>query len=91
MGCRVGNTVLDIIEEDNLLEKCTKTGEYMKTKADQLMADVTGIPGVAAGDPVTLLGGGIGYTEYAAWAGTNRNECLTILSQRPQRVYREGS
>ena len=39
MGCRVGNTVLDIIEEDHLLEKCTATGEYIKTKADKLMAD----------------------------------------------------
>ena len=39
MGCRVGNTVLDIIEEDNLLEKCTKTGEYIREKADKLMED----------------------------------------------------
>lgn len=37
MGCRVGNTVLDIIEEDHLLENCTKTGEYLKKKADELM------------------------------------------------------
>ena len=38
MGCRVANTVLDIIEEDHLLEKCTATGEYLKKKADELMA-----------------------------------------------------
>ncbi len=31
MGCRVGNTVLDIIEEDNLLEKCTASGEYVES------------------------------------------------------------
>ena len=39
MGCRVGNTVLDIIEEDHLLEKCTATGEYMKPKLEKLMED----------------------------------------------------
>lgn len=39
LGCRVGNTVLDIIEEDHLLENCTKTGEYLKKKADELMAN----------------------------------------------------
>ena len=38
MGCRVANTVLDIIEEDHLLENCTATGEYLKKKADELMA-----------------------------------------------------
>ncbi|MGN1007840.1 MAG: aminotransferase class III-fold pyridoxal phosphate-dependent enzyme, partial [Butyricicoccus sp.] len=38
MGCRVGNTVLDIMEEDHMLETCTETGKYLKTKADALMA-----------------------------------------------------
>ena len=57
---------------------------------DQLMADVTEIPGCAVGDTATLLGGGIGLQELADRAGTNRNECLTILSRRPVRVYREG-
>lgn len=38
MGCRVANTVLDIIEEDHLLEKCAATGEYLRKKADELMA-----------------------------------------------------
>ncbi|MCI8549492.1 MAG: aspartate aminotransferase family protein [Lachnospiraceae bacterium] len=37
MGCRVGNAVLDIIEEDHLLERCTETGEYLKQKAEELM------------------------------------------------------
>ncbi len=57
---------------------------------DQLMADVTEIPECEAGDTATLLGGGISYSEMADWAGTNRNECLTILSRRPVRVYHEG-
>ena len=57
---------------------------------DQMMVDVTDIPDAAPGDEVILLGGGITYDEYADWAGTNRNECITILSKRPVRVYRQG-
>ncbi len=57
---------------------------------DQMMVDVTDIPDCAAGDTATLLGGGISYGEAADMAETNRNECLTILSRRPVRVYREG-
>ena len=57
---------------------------------DQLMADVSGIPGCAPGDTVTLLGGGISYDEFAAWARSNRNECLAALSRRPVRVYLRG-
>ena len=56
---------------------------------DQLMADVTDIPDCAIGDTAALLGGGIGYGEYADWADTNRNECLARLTRRPVRVYRE--
>ena len=57
---------------------------------DQLMVDVSRIPGCAAGDTATLLGGGIPCAEYAAWAQTNRNECLSILSRRPVRRYFQG-
>ncbi len=56
---------------------------------DQMMADVTGIEGVQAGDKVTLLGNEISYLMYASWAASNRNEMIAILSQRPQRVYLE--
>ena len=56
---------------------------------DQMMVDVTDIPGVEAGDTADLLGGGIPYDDMARWAGTNRNECLTILSRRPVRVYHQ--
>ena len=54
---------------------------------DQMMVDVTHIPGVQAGDTATLLGGGVRYDDYAEWANTNRNEAITILSRRPVRVY----
>lgn len=57
---------------------------------DQMMVDVTDIPGVEAGDTATLLGGGVSYDDMARWAGTNRNECLTILSRRPVRVYHQA-
>ena len=57
---------------------------------DQMMVDVTGIPGVCPGDTADLLGGAISYQAMADMAGTNRNECLTILSARPVRVYRRG-
>ena len=57
---------------------------------DQMMADVTDIPGVAEGDEVILLGGGIGVDEYAAVAGLNRNESLARTGRRVPRVYVDG-
>lgn len=57
---------------------------------DQMMVDVTDIPDAQVGDTVDLLGGSIPYGTYADWAATNRNECITILSRRPVRVYRSG-
>ena len=54
---------------------------------DQLTLDVTGIPGVAPGDAVTLLGEGISLPEAASWYGVNRNELIVRLSRRVQRVY----
>lgn len=58
---------------------------------DQMMVDVTDIPGVTAGDTATLLGGEIDLREYAAWGKLNRNECLALLGRRVPRVYvRDG-
>lgn len=57
---------------------------------DQMMVDVSDIPQTAPGDVATLLGDGISYGAYADWCGTNRNECISILSRRPVRVYRQG-
>ena len=56
---------------------------------DQMMADVTDIPGVCEGDEAILLGGSIGVDEYAAWAGLNRNESLARTGKRVPRVYME--
>ena len=57
---------------------------------DQMMADVTDIPGVRPGDEVTLLGGGISVEEYAAWGRLNRNEALGRLGRRVTRIYARG-
>ena len=57
---------------------------------DQMMADVTDIPGVREGDEVTLLGGGIGVNEYADLANLNRNEALARTGRRVPRVYLDG-
>ena len=54
---------------------------------DQMMVDVTDCPDAKAGDSAELMGGAISVAQVAAWLHTNRNECLTILSARPPRVY----
>ena len=56
---------------------------------DQMMVDVTDIPGVQEGDEVILLGGGIGVDEYAAVANLNRNESLARTGRRVPRIYLE--
>ena len=55
---------------------------------DQLMVDVTDVPGVCAGDEVMFLGGDIGINEYAGWGRLNRNEALGRFGRRVTRVYR---
>ena len=55
---------------------------------DQMMADVTDIPGVQPGDEVTFFGDGLSVAEYAAQAKLNRNEALARLSRRVVRIYR---
>ena len=54
---------------------------------DQMMVDVTDIPGVEPGDPVTLLGDGIALEQYSAWTGCHRNESLCRIGVRVPRVY----
>ena len=54
---------------------------------DQMTVDVTDIPGVKPGDPVTLLGDGITLEQYSAWTGAHRNEALTRIGRRVPRVY----
>ena len=59
---------------------------------DQMMADVTEIPGVQAGDQVTLLGRDgeeeITATDLAAWSGTIPYEILLSSSPRVERKFR---
>lgn len=55
---------------------------------DQMMVDVTDIPGVEAGDEVTFLGEDISINEYAGWGHLNRNEALGRIGRRVTRVYR---
>lgn len=61
---------------------------------DQLMADVTGVPGAAMGDRVTLIGrdgdDGITADEVARWEDTINYEVVCALSKRVPRVYLKG-
>ena len=54
---------------------------------DQMMVDVTDIPGVQPGQEAVLLGKGMGLTEYAALGHLNRNECTAIIGKRVPRIY----
>ena len=58
---------------------------------DQCVADVTDIPDVQEGDEVIIYGdgtdGALSVAEAAQLAGTNKNEILCRLTQRPARIY----
>jgi alanine racemase len=59
---------------------------------DIAIADVTDVPGVAAGDPAVLLGragegASISVAEYAAWAGLTEYEVTCGMSKRVPRTY----
>lgn len=57
-----------------------------RVSMDLTTLDVTDVPGVAVGDPVTLLGEGIGVDDLAERAGTNGYEVLTRLGARYLRM-----
>ncbi len=61
---------------------------------DEMMIDVTHVPGISTGDEVVLLGRQgdeeISVEEMAGWLETITYEVLTMFSQRLPRVYREG-
>lgn len=61
---------------------------------DQIVVDVTGVPGVAVGDTATLIGSDgqetILVEELAERAGTIANEILTGIGPRVERVYVES-
>jgi alanine racemase len=58
---------------------------------DAITVDVTDVPGVQLGDPVTLLGADgeqvITAEEVAAWSGTISYEVLTSIGNRVERRY----
>ncbi|MDD3921846.1 MAG: alanine racemase C-terminal domain-containing protein, partial [Eubacteriales bacterium] len=58
---------------------------------DQTMIDVTGIPDVAEGSPVVLIGTQgdetIGADELAGWAETISYEVLLAITTRVPRIY----
>lgn len=60
---------------------------------DQCVADVSEVPGVQVGDLAIIYGDGTRNTlsiqEAASLAGTNKNELLCRLTERPFRVYEE--
>lgn len=59
---------------------------------DQMMVDVTGIPGAAAGDVAVVFGDGTAHSvcEIAAAEGTINYEVLCDIGRRVQRVYVDG-
>lgn len=58
---------------------------------DQMMADVTGIPGVQAGEEAVIFGDGVAHSveEIARAEGTINYEVLCDIGRRVQRVYVE--
>lgn len=59
---------------------------------DQLMIDITDIPGVSVGDIVTLIGEDafgekISILEFSEWTETIPNEILSRIGQRVNRIY----
>ena len=57
---------------------------------DQLMIDVTDIPGVEEGEVVTFVGGNISVGEYADMGRLNRNEAWARIGRRVPRVFYEN-
>ena len=55
---------------------------------DQMLADVSHVPKVTAGDEVALIGGTISANDVAGWVGTIPWEVLTAITYRVPRVYR---
>ncbi|MCL2056082.1 MAG: alanine racemase [Oscillospiraceae bacterium] len=54
---------------------------------DQLMLDVTGIPGIEIGDAVTIAGDSLPFDELARLCGTISYETVCLVGKRVPRVY----
>ena len=59
-----------------------------RVSMDLIVVDATDAPRAEVGDPVALLGEGIGVDDLAGWAGTNGYEVLTRLGPRYRRLAR---
>jgi len=57
---------------------------------DQLMIDVTDVPGVEEGDIVTFVGGDITIEEYSDMGHFNRNEAWARIGRRVPRIFYEN-
>lgn len=57
---------------------------------DQIMVDVTDLPGVKTGSTATILGPGLDADDLAGMVGTIAHEILTGIGPRVPRVYRTG-
>jgi alanine racemase len=72
-------------------KRCAVLG---RVTMDQMMVDVSRVPGVRAGDEVVLIGRQEGEEisagELARWYGTVPWEVLTAISYRVPRIYRGG-
>jgi len=72
-------------------KRCAVLG---RVTMDQLMVNVSSVPGVRAGDEAVLIGrqgrDEISASELAAWCGTVPWEVLTNISYRVPRIYRGG-
>jgi alanine racemase len=66
-----------------------------RVSMDYVCVDVTGVPGAAVGDPVTLLGGTgdarVTAHDMARWADTIPYEVLCGIGRRVKRRYLDGS
>jgi alanine racemase len=62
-----------------------------RVSMDQIVVDVTGIPGLVEGEEVVLIGAqgedAITLEEVAAWCDTITHEILTGLGRRVKRIY----
>ena len=54
---------------------------------DQLLIDVTDVPGVSIGDEACLIGEGVTVERLAKLAGTNCHEITTRIMSRVPRRY----
>lgn len=84
-----------LYQSAQLLVRGHRAGILGRVCMDQLMLNISGIPGVKAGDEVTVFGRDgkefIPVDELAGKVGTINYELVCGVSKRVPRVYRKGS